>query len=245
MTPPYAELTAAVRREGEAIVAAGRLGTDVAVPTAGDWTLADLLRHVGTIYARVARILTERLTESPGADPQPAADLDPVNWVRDELDELVEALSSTDPDTPVWNWSTQPDVAAFWARRMTHESTIHRWDAQRAHELTQPIETDLAHDGLDELVDVILPRIAVRDRVELPAATYLFTATDEGTSWPVRLGEDGVQRLEVAKDPDVRVRGTSSGLLLAMYNRIPWTWTSLEVEGDAALLDAWSKSLRF
>jgi hypothetical protein len=41
----------------------------------------------------------------------------------------------------------------------------------------------------------------------------------------------------------VTARGTASALLLAALNRVPWT--SLEVEGNASLLDAWSKSLTF
>jgi hypothetical protein len=37
--------------------------------------------------------------------------------------------------------------------------------------------------------------------------------------------------------------GTSSALLLAAYARIPWT--SLEVSGDASLLDRWSAAMNF
>ena len=39
------------------------------------------------------------------------------------------------------------------------------------------------------------------------------------------------------------VRGTPSALLLAAYNRV--RWTSLEAEGDTALLDEWSQLLKF
>ena len=54
---------------------------------------------------------------------------------------------------------------------MTHESAVHRYDAQRAHGLAQPIDADLACDGMDELVDLLLPRIVRRDSPELPTAT--------------------------------------------------------------------------
>jgi len=92
------------------------------------------------------------------------------------------------------------------------------------------------------MIDFLLPRIIARDEVTLPSAVVMFTNADED-EWVVRLGPDGVERLDVAKDVDVTVRGTPSALLLAAYNRVKWT--SLEVEGDAAVLDTWSELLKF
>jgi uncharacterized protein (TIGR03083 family) len=242
MTPAYNELVASIRQEGEAIVAAGRLGLDVPVPTCGDWTMRDLLLHVGRVYLRAGGLVSERSTTEQAYPPEPGADVDAIGYLCDSLDELVAALTSCEPETPVWNWAEEPQTAAFWARRMAHESTIHRYDAQRAHALAQPIDADLAHDGLDELVDVIVPRVVARDKPELPEATFLFVATDEG-AWPLRIGADGVERLEVAKEPDVTVTGTASALLLAAYGRVPWS--AQNVDGDATLLDAWADNIHF
>jgi uncharacterized protein (TIGR03083 family) len=239
-TPGYAELVAAVRREGEAMLAAAKQG-DVPVPTVGEWTMSDLLRHVAEVYTWVAHIVTERVTERPPREPV-SKDADPVLLVADALDELVSAFGTTDATTPVWNWSPQPDVAAVWARRMAHESAIHRNDAQRAHGVAQPIDAELAHDGMDELLDVIVPRVIERDELELPAMTISFVATDEG-SWHVRLEGSAITRLEVAKEPDVTARGTASALLLGAYGRVPWD--ILDVEGDASRLETWSSTIHF
>jgi uncharacterized protein (TIGR03083 family) len=239
-TPGYAELVAAVRREGEATIAAAKQG-DVPVPTCGDWTVNELVRHVAEVYTWVAHIVTDRVTERPPREPAPT-DVDPVKLLADRLDELVGTLSATAAETPVWNWSPEPDAAAFWARRMAHESAIHRNDAQRAHGVAQPIDAELAHDGMDELVDVILPRVVERDELTLPTMTVSFCATDEG-DWHVRLDDDGLHRLDVAKDADVTVRRTASALLLAAYGRVPWE--ILDIDGDAALLETWSKLFRF
>jgi uncharacterized protein (TIGR03083 family) len=246
MTPtttlPYPELLTAVRRDGEAILAAAGQGLDVDVPTCGAWRMPDLLTHVGSVYRRVTIVVGERATTAVPWEP-PGSDIaDPVAYLTEALDELVQALSEADADTPVWNWSPQPQVAAFWARRMAHESAIHRYDAQRAHDVAQPLDADLARDGLDELVDVILPRVVERDQPSLPQATYSFVAAAEA-GWHVRLDRDGVSRLETAKSADVEVRGTTSALLLAAYSRVPWT--SLEVDGDSSLLDEWSNSISF
>jgi uncharacterized protein (TIGR03083 family) len=241
-TPSYSELIATIRKEGEAILAAARFGVEAAVPTCEGWEVTHLLLHLGRVYCRAATLVSERSTSQQEYPPEPAAGTEPIEYLSDALDDLVEALSSADPDTPVWNWSGESQTAAFWARRMAHESTVHRYDAQRAHGVAQPIDDDLARDGLDEMIDILLPRIVARDEVSPPAATYLFTAANNG-DWPVRLGPDGVERLDVAKDPDVTVRGTPSALLLASYNRIKWT--SVHVDGDTALLDSWSELLKF
>lgn len=240
-TPSYPELVSAVRREGEALVAATGQGLDVAVPTCPGWTVADLANHVAGVYARVAQIAHDRATSSP-TDLQLPEGETATEVLAEALEDLVDALRSCEADTPMWNWSNEPQVAGFWARRMAHESTVHRYDGQRAHGVAQPIDADLAHDGLEELVDVLLPALVARDKRPLPTATYVFSATDEGT-WTIQVDADGVQRLEMTKTPDVTVRGTASALLLAAYNRVPWT--SLEVDGDAAALDAWSTAFTF
>lgn len=242
-TPSYPELLSVVRREGETILAAARQGLDVAIATCGDWMMPDLLLHVGSVYHRAAIVVGERTMDAvPWQEPPPEVE-DPIGYLADALDELVQCLSDADADSPAWNWwSDAPQIASFWARRMAHESAVHRYDAQRAHGVAQPIDVDIAHDGMDELIDLLLPRIIARDSPSLPTATYTWRATDDGT-WHVQIGADGPQRLETAKSPDVTVRGTASALLLAAYGRVPWT--SLEVEGDPAALAEWSRAFRF
>lgn len=241
-TPSYAELVAFVRSEGEAIVSASRQGVDVAVPTCGDWTVADLCAHVGRVYAYAAHIVAERLTSPSDVRPDPADGADMVDWLAESLDDLVAALSGCDADTPMWNWSSQPHVAAFWARRMAHESAVHRFDAQRAHGVAQPVDADLATDGLDEFVDVLATRVVERDGLTLRPATYVLDSVEDG-AWRIRFDADAVSRADVDAPADATVRGTTSALLLAAYNRVPWS--SLEVEGDASALDDWSRTLTF
>jgi len=242
MTPPHAELVAAVRREGEAILSAGRIDMDAHVPTCGDWSMRDLLVHVGRVFHRAAELVEERSTTAKDYPPEPAGDVDAVDYLAEMLDELVSALAGADSDAPVWNWSGEDQVAGFWARRMAHEAAVHRYDAQRAHGLAQPIDADLADDGMDELVDLLLPRIVERDQPELPTGVYAFSATDGG-EWVVRCGPDGVERLATAKGADVTISGPASAVLLASYGRVKWA--SLETSGDEGLLPAWSTAFKF
>jgi uncharacterized protein (TIGR03083 family) len=241
MTMAYTEFVSAVRREGEALLSAAGQGGDDPVPTCEGWTIDRLLVHVGRLWTMVATVVGERLT-TPPERPEVPQDKPLPTFAADALDDLVEALMSCEPDTPMWNWAEQPPTAMFWARRMAHEAAVHRYDAQSAHDMAQPIAAELAHDGLDELVDVILPAVVSRDAPALPEATYAFIASEE-EQWCVSLGSDGITRADGAATPDVTVRGTASSLMLAAVNRVEWP--SLEIEGEAGLLDAWAKAMRF
>jgi uncharacterized protein (TIGR03083 family) len=241
-TPSYAELVTAVRREGEGIATAAGMGTDAAVPTCDDWTVESLVVQVSRVYARVARIASTRATESPQT-PVELPDGDSLHVLRDVLDELVSALSECDADTPLWNWAPgAAKTAMFWARRMAHESSVHRFDAQAAHGVMQPIDSELAGDGIDELIDVLARRVYTRDDVSGPTGTVTLQASDHD-AWHLELEPEGISRTEIVKAPDVIVSGTSSALLLGAYGRIPWT--SLEVAGDSDLLAQWSAAMKF
>lgn len=241
-TPSFSELVATIRREGEGIVSAGAIDLDIKVPTCGDWVMRDLLAHVGSVYRRATTAVAERATTEV-AWVSPPDDLpDASTYLSEALDDLVHALSDSDAETPVWNWSGENQTAQFWARRMAHESAVHRYDAQRAQGLAQPIDTDLACDGMDELVDLVLPRIVARDRPELPTGTFHFVATD-GSEWVLKSGEDGLERLAAPRNVDVTISGPASAVLLAAYGRVKWA--SLETSGDEKLLTAWSNTFRF
>jgi uncharacterized protein (TIGR03083 family) len=241
-TPAYSELVTAVRSEGQALLSAAGLGLDAAVTTCGEWDVAALVRHVATVWLRASTVVSGRATSQPQDRPS-LPDGDPLEVGAQVLDDLVTALSDATAATPVWTWAeNQPDTALFWARRMAHESSVHRFDAQMAHGMAQPVDAELAIDGLDELLDVVAPRIYVRDDVSGPEGTVSLDSSDNGT-WCVALEQHGVRRLDVLSQPDVSVRGTSSALLLASYSRTPWT--SLDVDGDRDLLERWTAALSF
>lgn len=240
-TPSYAELVTAVRREGEGIHSAASLGCDADVPTCEGWTLRDLALHVATVYTSVASVLTSRATERPERPTLP--DGEPVAIFEAALDAVITALNEADAETPVWNWTAnEPHLAAFWARRMAHESSVHRYDAQSAHGVVQPIDAELAADGVDELVDVIAVGVYARDEVDGPTGTVTMASSDNG-SWHLQLEPHSVTRTDPVKEPDVTVHGTSSALLLASCSRVPWT--SLESTGETELLTAWAGVLNF
>jgi uncharacterized protein (TIGR03083 family) len=242
-TPSYSELVTAIRREGEGLVSAAGMGLDAEVPACDGWDVRALVEHVSKVYARIVRIVSSRASEPPEAGTQVPAG-EPIDVLCDLLDDLVSELSDCDPETPLWNWAPDaPQDATFWARRMAHESAVHRFDAQAAHGVMQPIDADLASDGIDELIDVIAARVYTRDDVNGPTGTVTLHATDN-EAWHLHLAPKGLQRAEAAKEPDAVVSATTSALLLAAYGRVPWS--ALDVTGkDTELLDRWSAALNF
>ena len=82
-----AEHIAIVQREGELLaLAAQRTSLDAPVPTCPDWTLRDLVRHVGGVHRWAATIVSE----SRGRPHDPFAELEAfwpsdaglVDWFR-------------------------------------------------------------------------------------------------------------------------------------------------------------------
>lgn len=86
--------------------------------------------------------------------------VDPADAVRSwdaDLDRMLALLRDTPADTPVPNWSVQPDTAGWWVRRTAQELTIHRHDGDTlCTPVPDPVPTDLARDGIAEYFDVFV-----------------------------------------------------------------------------------------
>ena len=125
-------------------------------------------------------------------DEAPAAgDERVVGWFADELAQIDAFLEALDPDVPTWNWAPQTRTASFWHRRTAHETAVHRWDAQFATRLPEPLESKLAADTVDEALDTFLPAGRRRPHEDVSGLVHLV-ATDVGQEWYVRMRGDGI-----------------------------------------------------
>jgi uncharacterized protein (TIGR03083 family) len=239
---------AGLRAEGSAFRAAvsqpGAL--DMPVPTCPEWTVLDLVHHLGGVYGSVLSHVTRGVTTPPERRP-PTTDLpvgaDALAWWDERYRTLLTTLDALDPELPAWNWAPQAKRAGFWHRRMAHETAVHRWDAQIAVALTDPVETKLAADGITEVLDTWLPagkRKGPRDRTGIVA----LRATDIEQEWHVRLRGEGIALLDTDTlfDDDAHqheraiAAGTASDLLLALYCRV--SFEVLDLAGDERLVKA-------
>jgi hypothetical protein len=66
---------------------------------------------------------------------------------------LADALRAAGPDCALWT-PVLGGNAAFYARRFTHETAIHRADAVLALGRSFMLEPDIAVDGIDEWLEL-------------------------------------------------------------------------------------------
>jgi uncharacterized protein (TIGR03083 family) len=218
------------------------------VPTCPGWALRQLLTHVGRGDRWAAMIVRERadarvdLRSVP--DGKPPADIDSaVKWLTEGPVLLLEAVTTTGADVPVWTF-TGPRPAAWWVRRRLHEAVVHRADAALA--LGAPFEVDaaLAADGLSEWLDQLASRAEPDEGPALADGTTLHLhATDDGLGaageWLVR-GEAGRVIWEHGHGKgSAAVRGSAAALLQAVLRRIPADDARLDVLGDAGVWRSW------
>ena len=240
----YQDHCVALRREGRALAAASRAaGVDAAVPSCPEWVVADLLGHVGRLHRWVAGIL-----EAGGDDPTDhwsAAEPPPldvrIDWFEGGVDLVTDALLRVGPASPAWSW-TDDRTAGFWARRQANETAVHRWDAQLAAGATEPIEHDLAVDGIDEFF-ALIPFWRRESTLHGAGELIHLHCTDGDGEWLVRLAADGVLVTREHAKGDVAMRAPASDLLLFLYGRADPS--GAEVFGDASLLERWQQLVKW
>ena len=224
-------------------------GLDAPVPTCPDWTVADLVRHQGRVCHWMSTIVGEKAQEYVDRKPlvEQAEREEPLAWLQTGAQRATEVFSTTDPDTPVWNWiDGGPGPARFWFRRLAHEISIHRVDAESAaggagKSRVEPAE--LASDGIDEYLQFLPHKAAQGDALTALSGSYHFHTTDVPGEWVVVFDGDGVTiRREHAK-ADIAIRGAASDLELFLYNR--GGRDGLEIFGDEAGVAAWTELVRF
>lgn len=239
----YDGWVAAVHREGEALAGAVRQDLSAPVPTCGSWDCARLAGHLGRVYRHAAQIVGQRLADSPASSRLPRPEGDVLAWYAESLELVLGVLRATHPYESAWNWSLHAQHnAMFWARRMAHESAVHRWDAQAAQGDPAPIESALATDGIEELFEVMLPRRQSRTPCAgLRGTLHLHSA--EGGEWLARLTPEDCTVTRQHRTADVALRGTASQLLLVLYGRL--APIAIELNGSGELMDTWLHTVRF
>jgi uncharacterized protein (TIGR03083 family) len=214
------------------------------VVTCPSWTIADLARHTGLVHRWATQLVSSR---SGARIPFPSAD-SPwesadgwARWLTAGGTPLVAALRDAGPDTAVWTWGPGRS-AGWWARRMLHETTVHRADTELALGAVPVIDPEIAADGIDEFLDNLpSARRPAPHLASLPAGESMHLhATDSDGEWLVRfLGPAGIEWSRGHAKATAAVRGPVAGLLLFAYGRIPPSDPRLAVFGDPSVLTAW------
>ncbi len=237
---------AALRADSPALQdAVAQAGPSAEVPACPGWTAptwSSTSPACCTGYARRCRA-----APPPCPPRRPTARARPewpeaLDGLRRELTGTIETLEALEADFPAWNWAPQAKTAGFWHRRMAHEISVHRWDAEAAAGRPTPIETKLAADGVSEVLDTWLPAGKRKGPTDLHGVVHLV-ASDAGHEWFVRLRGAGVALLDTGTILDTddhharaQATGTASDLLLALMGR--QRLDRLVVTGDPRLISA-------
>jgi uncharacterized protein (TIGR03083 family) len=223
------------------------------VPTCPEWTLRQLATHVGRAQRWAAEIVSTRSAEPIPFRQVPDGRIpdDPAlhaPWLRAGAARLNGAVREAGSDT-VWAFGALRPASA-WARRMAHETAVHRADAEITVGREPGFEPDLAADAIDEWLGFLSGRGEPGDpRLNaLPDGAVLHVhVTDDGVNgeWLVR--RDGAA---VTVEPghgkgDVALRGPAGRLLLVLLRRVPPDDPQVQVLGDPALLTAWLAATPF
>jgi len=227
----------------------------IQVPSCPDWTLNQLLRHIGHAHRWADVMIRERLPEIDfsrnGAQllssyvGETAAVVAP--WLLEGAASLSEALTEVDPDEMIAPMGGHPGPR-MWSRRMTHETVIHRWDAMNALGLPFSVDLEVARDTLREWTGLALPYAFMRWPAETaalvgPGRTVHLHATDVEAEFVIDLTGLAPVVREGHEKAAVALRGPLVDLVLAVYRRR--SVDGLEVFGDAELLDLFLDRVRF
>ncbi|MFJ9853646.1 maleylpyruvate isomerase family mycothiol-dependent enzyme [Streptomyces sp. NPDC101150] len=231
------------------------------VPGCPDWTLGQLLRHLGGAHRWTETIIRTRATrevsDAQVNDVFGFHDEDPAAlgaWLAEGAEQLADALRAAGPDAEVWT-VVPGGTPEFWARRMTHETVVHRADASFAVGAEFGVDAAVAIDGLDEwmafgsLAQVLETKPEMYDLLGRPTSTLHFHATDTApqaaAEWLIDLTGDTITWRRAHEKAAVAVRGPVADLLLLVYGRRRPHGDGIEILGDARLLDAWLDGVSF
>ncbi|MSO78544.1 MAG: maleylpyruvate isomerase family mycothiol-dependent enzyme [Acidimicrobiia bacterium] len=227
--------------------AAESAGPDAQVPSCPEWSVADLLGHMGTVHRWAAsncdREPSKEFMRSRDAGIEVPDDRSgrPA-WVREGAALLADTLAAHSPDDPCWTFAP-PATVGFWCRRQAHETAMHRVDAQLAAGAVQPIDAPLAADGIDELLWLLPNRPWAPDKLTGASESLHLHCDDVEGEWLLRLAPTGLEVERVHAKGDVAVRGAASDLLVWLMGRGPIE--PLEVFGDEAQLARWREVANF
>lgn len=222
----------ASRLIGLAVAAPGAL--DVPAAGLGRWRVRDVVQHLGGVHRWATRILRTSSMGGPGFTKSRLTGDALVEWFAEGAADLVDALRAVPMTETCPNFNPgSPATAAFWHRRQLHETTVHRWDVERALGLDTVIEPRLATDGIDEYLDVW---VRTRGKQNLTDSLVLRTPT---AAWTLRpTDRPGRVAITPGVDPTAaaEISGTPHELLLVLWSRLSAADTDLRIDGDHSVV---------
>lgn len=217
------------------------------VPSCPGWTVADLARHLAEVYLHKADCI--RLGAFPESSPPERIDQNPLTALDAAAAELEQQFATHPPAHHAATWYHPDQTVGFWMRRMTHETAIHRIDAELAAGTpVSPVPADLALDGIDEILKLFIAYGSLTWRDELGGllddpdrhpvlVTTEPTDREPARAWTVAAHPDAISAADAnSNDPDaaLTVFGRPDAVLRWLWNRPEPD--AVHIAGDPLLL---------
>ncbi|WP_051441779.1 maleylpyruvate isomerase family mycothiol-dependent enzyme [Arthrobacter sp. H14] len=211
--------------------AAGQALT-VPVPACPDWTGEDLARHTALVFLQKAETMRTGVKPKGRWVPEELLKLDALPLLEEGYNQVVEQFDAHDPADPAESWVPDDQTVGFWIRRLAHEASMHRHDAEAALDRAVPIDEELAIDGIDEVLTVMLGR----GTPDESASGSTVVIESGGKFWSAILKPESVSiQWEDSSSPEGRVSGGPSEVLLWLWGRGPLPAGSTENAAVAEL----------
>lgn len=238
-----AEYLDALRDRSNALLVSARADLDASVPSCPGWMVAELVAHIGGVWGWAAAVVGTGARADFPTVPQGLGGGELVEWAEQQAHLVLAVLETADPKSSCWTFGL-PHSRLFWFRRQALETAVHAWDIQQAVTHPEPIEPELASDGIDEFLTLMLPRNLRQRSGGWTGQSLHLHSTDGNGEWLLQLGPDSAVSFEHSHgDADVVLQGTVSSLYLWCLNRIPLN--EIKVSGDRAVADQWTAEIAF
>lgn len=224
-----------VDADTERLIEVARRGLDAPVPCCPGWTVADVVTHVAQVYEHKVRVMADNAWPEPWP-PAEQPRQEPLERLAQATSALFEEFASHQTTDETTTFSAADRTIAFWARRMALEVAVHRYDAELAHGEPTTIPDDLAVDGIDEVLRVMLAgpwwdRLVTTDH---PIDADMAVESG-GQRW---VATAGATRVTVREDPDgsadVTVGGDPGEMFLWLWGRLPDDRVTIEGAAELA-----------
>jgi uncharacterized protein (TIGR03083 family) len=239
-----------------------RADLEAPVPSCPGWTVSRLTDHLGRVHRSVSQMMAEPTPEGGRWAKLPHAPEGPAvrAWFAEGAAQLEADLATFDAanavdatadadETLIPTWAgRQPP--RFWARRMAHETAVHRWDAESAGPAgsdAAPLDQALAADGIDEFFEVFTSlRLGADAIAALGPVTLRLVASDAERSWLVRADGTALSWTSPAGEAaaaDLVLEAPAGTLLLLLWGRLDAA--ACLTSGDLDVAARWRTHIAF
>jgi uncharacterized protein (TIGR03083 family) len=221
------------------------------VPTAPEWTVTDLVAHVGQTQNWVAEIIERRITDPTQLPTEmavlPAEPGEWPAWLAESAQRVASACSDDALEAPVFNAAgDERSGAQFWMSSMLNETVVHGLDAANAAGRPADVDAGVAAALIGNHLAMLTSPTWTMQRPESAHAvrgtgqTLQWRATDTDGAWFVERRPDGATWQPGTRQADVTVTGPAQSLLMVLTRRLPLSdGETISVDGDLDLAQHW------